>query len=137
VVGGLRRALIGLCVTEITSWGVLYYAFPVMLTRVADDTGWTTGAAMGAYSTGLVMAALAGVPVGRMLDRYGPRRVMTAGSVAGVVAALAVAAPAGGALLADWLGYAVGFCVLAAMIVCGAVIAFAAEPRAVSVSKGV
>ena len=28
--GGLRRVLVVLCVTEIVSWGVLYYAFPVL-----------------------------------------------------------------------------------------------------------
>ena len=27
---GLRRVLVVLCVTEIVSWGVLYYAFPVL-----------------------------------------------------------------------------------------------------------
>ena len=40
---GLRRALVALCVTEITSWGVLYYAFPVVLTRLTRATGWPTG----------------------------------------------------------------------------------------------
>jgi len=27
---GLRRVLAVLCLTEITSWGILYYAFPVL-----------------------------------------------------------------------------------------------------------
>jgi MFS family permease len=89
---GLRRALVALCVTEITSWGVLYYAFPVMLARLTHATGWPTRVALGAFSTGLVVSALAGVLVGRLLDRYGPRPVMTTGSVVGVAAILAVAA---------------------------------------------
>ncbi|MBV9577371.1 MAG: MFS transporter [Chloroflexi bacterium] len=88
----LRRALIALCITEITSWGVLYYAFPVMLSRLTTDTGWSPEVATAAFSTGLVVSALAGVPVGRLLDRYGPRAIMTAGSVIGVGATLAVAA---------------------------------------------
>lgn len=88
----LRRALIALCITEITSWGVLYYAFPVMLPALTHATGWPAAAAMGAFSTGLVVSALAGVPVGRLLDRYGPRLVMTVGSVAGLAAVLAIAA---------------------------------------------
>jgi hypothetical protein len=33
-VAGRRRALVALCVTEITSWGTLYYAFPAMLASV-------------------------------------------------------------------------------------------------------
>jgi MFS family permease len=88
----LRRALIALCVTEVTSWGVLYYAFPVMLVAVCRSTGWSTAAAMGAFSTGAVTSALTGVITGRLIDRHGPRPVMTLGSVLGVAAITAIAA---------------------------------------------
>lgn len=37
---GLRRVLVTPCITEITSWGVLFYAFPVLLGRIATTTGW-------------------------------------------------------------------------------------------------
>lgn len=89
---GLRLALVALCVTEITSWGALYYAFPVMVSTVSRDTGWSTAVLMGAFSTGAVTAAVAGIVVGRLIDARGPRAVMTAGSVLGVLGALAVAA---------------------------------------------
>jgi len=89
---GLRSALVALCVTEITSWGALYYAFPVMVSTVSGDTGWSTSVLMGAFSTGAVTAALAGIVVGRLIDARGPRAVMTTGSALGVLAALAVAA---------------------------------------------
>ncbi|GIL30917.1 hypothetical protein [Actinocatenispora comari] len=36
----LRRVLIVLCTTEITSWGVLYYAFPVLAPHIHTATGW-------------------------------------------------------------------------------------------------
>lgn len=84
-------ALAALCVTQITSWGVLYYAFPVALASVTADTGWTSTQATAAYSTGLVVSALAGVPTGRLLDEHGPRRVMTAGSVLATFATLGIA----------------------------------------------
>jgi predicted MFS family arabinose efflux permease len=87
-----RRALIALCVTEITSWGVLYYAFQVMLSSLTRDTGWSTATAMAAFSTGAIASALAGVLVGRLIDAHGPRPVMTAGSVLGVLGVLALAA---------------------------------------------
>jgi MFS family permease len=90
--GALRRALVALCITEITSWGVLYYALPVMLARLTRSTGWSTATAMAAFSVGLLVAAGAGVPVGRLLDRHGPRPIMTAGSLVGVAALLAIAA---------------------------------------------
>ena len=99
-----RRALIGLCVTEVTSWGVLYYAFPVALSAITADTGWSATAATAAFSAGLVVSALAGIPVGRWLDRFGPRRVMTAGSVLAVPATVAIGlAPNYAAFLAAWL----------------------------------
>lgn len=87
----LRRALAALCVTQVVSWGVLYYAFPVMVVQVAADTGWGTGPAMAAFSVGAVVNALAGVLVGPLLDRLGPRLVMSVGSVAGALGVVAVA----------------------------------------------
>jgi MFS family permease len=87
-----RSALIALCITQITGYGVLYYAFPVMLTAVARDTGWSTAAAMGAFSAGAIVSAAAGVIVGRLIDSRGPRPVMTTGSILGVLAVAAIAA---------------------------------------------
>jgi MFS family permease len=87
-----RTALAALCATQVVSWGVLYYAFPVALAAIIADTGWPATAATGAFSVGLVVSAVMGVPVGRWLDRIGPRRVMTAGSVLAVPATLAIAA---------------------------------------------
>jgi len=78
--------LVVLCVTQIVSWGVLYYAFPVLAPSIAADTGWSIAAVTGAFSAGLVVAALVGIPAGRLLDRHGPRPVMTAGSVLAVPA---------------------------------------------------
>lgn len=86
-----RAALPALCVTQITSWGIVYYAFPVLDTRITEDTGWSTTATTGAFSAALIISALAGIPVGRILDRRGPRAVMTTGSLLGVVAVLAIA----------------------------------------------
>ncbi|MFB4307194.1 MFS transporter [Actinomadura sp. GTD37] len=84
--------LAALSVTEITSWGVLYYAFPVLAQDITRDTGWSTAAITAAFSTALIVAALAGIPIGRALDRHGPRTLMTGGSVLAVLAVLAVAA---------------------------------------------
>jgi MFS family permease len=89
--GGLHRVLVVLCVTEITSWGVLYYAFPVLSTAIAADTGWSVGTLTAAFSLSLLVSAVVGIPVGRLLDRVGPRPVMTTGSVIAVVAVVGIA----------------------------------------------
>ncbi|MFD5247151.1 MFS transporter [Amycolatopsis sp. NPDC058340] len=88
---GLHRVLAVLCVTEITSWGILFYAFPVLAPEISHTTGWSTAWVVAAFSAGQVVAALTGIPVGRWLDGRGPRSVMTAGSVVAVPAVVAVA----------------------------------------------
>lgn len=101
---GLRGVLVTLCVSQITSWGVLYYAFTVMSSAISRDTGWSAPAVTGAFSSALVVSALTGIAVGRWLDRKGPRAVMTAGAVVGVLALLGVAAaPNFGWFLTAWI----------------------------------
>ncbi|MFE0733228.1 MFS transporter, partial [Streptomyces antibioticus] len=87
-----RAALPALCATQIASWGIVYYAFPVLNPQITAATGWPAGATTAAFSLALVGSALAGIRVGRILDRRGPRTVMTTGSVLGVVSLLIVAA---------------------------------------------
>jgi MFS family permease len=100
----LRRVLAVLCLTEITSWGVLYYAFPVLAPSISADTGWSVSTITAGFSAGLVVSALVGIPVGRWLDRIGPRPVMTAGSVLAVPAVLVIAgAPSLAVFFAGWL----------------------------------
>jgi MFS family permease len=57
-----------------------------------------------AYSAGNLAGALAGVPVGRLLGRHGPRPVMTASGVLGAASVAGIAAaPSYGWFLAAWL----------------------------------
>ena len=101
---GPRRALITLCVTELTTYGVLYYAFPVMATDITADTGWPTVATTAGFSAAQLIAALVGIPIGRHLDRHGPRGTMTAGSTLAALATAAIAlAPTLPLFLAAWL----------------------------------
>ncbi|WP_442815867.1 MFS transporter [Streptomyces sp. NBC_01205] len=86
-----RGVLPALCATQITSWGIVYYAFPVLLPRLTADTGWSTNAATAAFSLALIVSAIVGIPIGRILDRRGPRTVMTTGSVIGTLAILLIA----------------------------------------------
>jgi MFS family permease len=83
--------LAALCATQITSWGVLYYAFPVLAGDITAATGWSPPAITAALSVGQLAAALVGIPVGRRIDRHGPRGTMTAGSLLAVPALVVVA----------------------------------------------
>ncbi|MEV6974472.1 MFS transporter [Kitasatospora sp. NPDC093806] len=86
-----RAALPALCVTQITSWGIVYYAFPVLTPHITADTGWTTAQTTSAFTAALLVSALVGITVGRIIDRRGPRTVMTTGSVVGALALIGIA----------------------------------------------
>jgi MFS family permease len=73
--------LLAVAVAQITSWGVLYYAFAVFLAPMQAEFGWSMATLTGAYSLALLLSGLAAIPVGRWLDRHGPRALMTAGSL--------------------------------------------------------
>jgi MFS family permease len=78
-----------LSLTETTSWGILYYAFTVFLTPMQAELGWSRAAMTGAFSLALLISGVSGVPVGRWLDRRGPRALMTIGSCAATLLVLA------------------------------------------------
>lgn len=101
---GLRRVLITLCVTETVSWGVLYYAFPVMVADMSTATGWSMTSLTASFSVGLLVAAVVGIPVGRWLDRHGPCGIMTAGSLLAVPAIVVIAlAPSLAVFAVGWV----------------------------------
>lgn len=70
-----------LSVTVTVSYGVLMYAFAVVLEPMQTDLGWSQAALTGGFSIAAMSAGIAAIPVGRWVDRYGPRAVMTTGSI--------------------------------------------------------
>lgn len=81
--------LLTLSFTEVTSWGILYYSFSVFLTPMQAELGWSIAQLTGAYSAAILISGLAAIPVGRWLDRHGPRWLMTAGSIAATLLVVA------------------------------------------------
>jgi MFS family permease len=88
----LRRVVAVLCFTQIVSWGILFYAFPVLVTTISGAEGWSLTSLVAVLTGAQLVAAGTGIWVGRHIDRHGPRRVMTAGSAIGVASVVAVAA---------------------------------------------
>ena len=86
-----RGGLPALCAAQVVSWGLLYYSLPVAVAPISEDTGWSHTVITAALSAGLIVSALVGIRVGRLLDSQSPRAVMTTGSVVGVGAMLLVA----------------------------------------------
>jgi len=69
-------------ITQIVSWGSLYYAFPLLLRPIEQELGWTRPDVVGAFSVSLLIAGVAALPAGVVIDRYGGRALMAAGSFA-------------------------------------------------------
>jgi cyanate permease len=78
----------GLAVTQTVSWGVLYYAFSVLLVPMQDDLGWSRSTLVGGFTTAVVLSGLAAPLVGRLLDAEVTRPLITGGSLVGVAATL-------------------------------------------------
>jgi MFS family permease len=72
-----------LSIAQLVSWGSLYYAFSVFIEPMTAALGWNKTELTGALSLGLLMSAVAALPVGILIDRGHARAVMTGGSIAG------------------------------------------------------
>ncbi|MFE6576157.1 hypothetical protein ACFVMB_01435, partial [Streptomyces rochei] len=115
-----RAALPALCATQITSWGIVYYAFPVLNPQITADTGWSTTATTAAFAVftgpfpllvgiaivaGMVRGNLTLLQATAVTDRWGTAHY---GRLSGLLAApatiAAALAPFAGAALAGPLG---------------------------------
>jgi MFS family permease len=70
-----------LAVTQVVSWGSLYYAFAILAPHIQRELGWRAEIVFGAFSWCLLVAGLVSAPAGILLDRFGGRLVMGAGSL--------------------------------------------------------
>jgi hypothetical protein len=90
--GSRARSTVVLAVDQLVAWGVLYYAYAVLSTPIAEDLGVPRSVVAAACSGGLLVAAALAGPVGRWLDRGGTRTVLRSGAIVGIGALLALAA---------------------------------------------
>ena len=82
---GPWRAVPVLGVTQILSWGTIFYTPVLIVPLIAADRGWSISFTMGGFSVGLLVAGLVAPYVGRSIDRFGGHVVMTIGSLIGAL----------------------------------------------------
>jgi MFS family permease len=82
---GPWRAVTVLGVTEILSWGALFYPPVLTVPLIAADHGWSTSFTMGGFSLGLFVGGAVSRHVGGLIDRFGGHVVMPAGSLIGAL----------------------------------------------------
>ncbi|MEN7531250.1 MFS transporter [Cupriavidus sp. DL-D2] len=76
-----RQIIWTLGITEIISWGTLYFTFTVFLEPMHQALGFGKPFLAGGFSLGLLVWAMCSFAVGRLLDRVPARKVMGCGSV--------------------------------------------------------
>lgn len=78
-----RRIVFLLGLSQLVCWGASYYLIGVFGPSMAADLGWRPAVVYGGFSSALLMMGLVSPFAGRLIDRFGGRRVMTAGSFLG------------------------------------------------------
>jgi MFS family permease len=102
------QLLVALGVTQIVSWGSIYYAFALLLEPLQRDLGAGKSEIAGAFSAALLVSGLCATWIGRTIDRLGGRGVMALGSAAAAVLLAALSQVQSlPALYAIWIGLGV------------------------------
>jgi MFS family permease len=82
---GPWRAVPVLGVTQIVSWGSIFYTPVLIVPLIAHEHGWSMTFAMGGFSVALLAAGLIAPAVGRSIDHFGGHVTMTVGSLTGAL----------------------------------------------------
>lgn len=114
------RAVVSLGITQIIGWGTTVYALGVLAKPITGATGWRVDLVIGGITAALLASGLVSTTVGRALDRFGGRVIMSAGSALMAIL-LAVIGMSGGIVvyLIAWtlLGIAMRMCLYDAAFV--------------------
>lgn len=82
-------ATLSMGVSMTVGYGTLYYSFSILAPEIAREFGWSQSFVFAVFSIGLLGGAVSAPIIGRLIDRFGARPVLTFGSI------LAAAALAG------------------------------------------
>jgi predicted MFS family arabinose efflux permease len=99
-----RRTVVSLGFAQLISWGVSYYLIGGFGEAIGADLGFGRDLTYGGFSAALLAMGLCSPLAGRLIDRYGGRRVMIAGAVLTAAGCIALAFCHGVALYyAAWI----------------------------------
>ena len=107
-----RRAVWAIGTGQLVNWGVLYYAFSVLLVPLEQSLDAPRWLVAGAFSLGLLVSAAAAPAVGRMADRgQGPAAIQAGGLIAAGLLIVWAAVPSIWMTYLVWAG--LGLCMAA------------------------
>jgi predicted MFS family arabinose efflux permease len=101
---GPWRAVSVLGVTQILSWGALFYPPVLTVPLIATDHGWSRAFAMAGFSVALFVGGLCSRYIGGAIDRLGGHVVMPVGSLLGAIGLVGLVwAPGAVSYFAAWV----------------------------------
>src|SRR5215469_10521922 len=101
---GPWRAVSVLGVTQILSWGALFYPPVLTVPLIAADHGWSRSFAMAGFSAALFVGGLCSRYIGSAIDRLGGHVVMPVGSLLGALGLVGLVwAPGAASYFAAWI----------------------------------
>jgi hypothetical protein len=77
----LAVAVVCLGIGQITAWGTGYYFLGVLASAIQAETGWSKSLVYFGFTIGLLTMGVVSTWIGRLIDRFGARRVMAIGTV--------------------------------------------------------
>jgi MFS family permease len=93
--GGARAGpwvvVLALGITQITSWGSIYYVFSLLMEPLQRELGADKTVVVGAFSLALLVSGSLAPFIGGRIDRHGGRRAMALGSLLGAIGLAALA----------------------------------------------
>jgi MFS family permease len=100
----LRKTVLCLALSQLISWGISYYLIGGFGEPIAADFGWTREFAYGGFAVALLVMGLFSPAAGHLIDWYGGRRIMVAGSLANAAGCTGLALSHGvGSYYAAWI----------------------------------
>jgi MFS family permease len=100
----LSSTVTALGIAQIISWGTLFYTIAVLGPALREAAGVGEVTLYACYSIGLIVSGLVAPAIGRRIDARGGRFVLSAGSLLGAIACVALALVQGPiTLLVGWL----------------------------------
>ena len=81
IASGFTFMSVSLGVSCAVAYGTIFYSFAILAPAIMADFGWSSALVYGAFSAALAGGGLASPLMGRLIDRFGARPVMSTGSV--------------------------------------------------------
>jgi len=75
------KPVLGLGITTTIGYGTLFYSFTIMSLEFETTFGWSKSFIFGIFSIGLLLGGLITPYIGKKLDKYGARIIMSIGSI--------------------------------------------------------